>query len=550
MDNPSSGSGGPPPDEKNARSQFPQGPSAGSATPGGLTPPADRVAPYAGGGIWRPPVPEQYVPQPFPQPRPEQPGPAVPGLTFGLTSPAGFGDAPRTGGMLAASIILAISGCLSSLIFFAILAFGTLSPVIDILGATGIADMVIAVGLFRGSRTFRIWALLRAMGCVVIFALVIPYTDQVEASWTTSILQVGFAIGLMILLLGERTAGWRVAIGIAVVMLSFIGVVGVVVVRTLKTASASFGKEFQGYMSSDRAFVDDKEGVRLDLPVGWVLLGRSNPLVSAMHAKAVAYHPQSGSYAAVFIEPTTAHSYDLDSYLPQVLKERQEDAPGTVETSREPIYFAGMEGVRLHTRWSAGIASITGYSNVCGDIFNHYVLYGWCSELLYTKAYLAFQDLEGGFRLTKSLEDRLDERAIYLSKPMPYLSQSASRQLAEYLVKSHFSGADEEALGVQSMDSFVKLLPPSGQSRFNAIFQQALSSLSRDEAKAARADRNDMDLGVQLSDEDTEEFNDMMAHAFSSLPVDKMAQISQLSDSAIELGVNQRTPIMAPKEVR
>jgi hypothetical protein len=280
----------------------------------------------------------------------------------------------------------------------------------------------------------------------------------------------------------------------------------------------------------------------LDLPQGWVLLGRTNPLAQTMHAKAVAYHPQSGSYAAVFIEPTTAYWNDLDSYLPQVLRERQEDAPGTVETSREPINFAGMEGVRLHTRWSAGIASISGYSNVCGDIFNHYVLYGWCSELFYAKAYLAFQDLEKGFRLTKSIEDRLDERAVSLSATMPYLSQSGGRRLAEYLVKSHFSGQDQRVLGVRSMDSFVGLLPPSDRSRFNAIFQQALSSLSRDEAKFARADRNDIDLGVDLTEGETGEFTDMMARAFGSLPVDKMAQISQLADKAVELGVNQEIP--------
>jgi hypothetical protein len=532
MDNSSSGSDGPSPDQKNARAPVPEKPRGHSSLE------SDRAAPYAGSVGWRPPVPDQFAQPPFrPTYSEPPPPPPVPPLTFGLTPEGGFGDAPRTGGMLAASILLAISGFLSTFVFLIFLVFRRLSPVMDVLGVTGVADVVIAIGLFRGSRTFRIWALLRAVGCIVIFGLVVPLTHQVDASWPTAVLQIGLAIGLVILLLGERTSGWRIAAGIAVVLVSFVGAFGAGVVIALK--HASFGKQLQGYISKDRAFVDDADGVRLDLPPGWLLLGQTNPMTRVLRAKTVAYHPQSGSYAAVLIEPNSNPSDSLDSYVTLLLKSRLRPGLGMEETGREPINFAGMKGMRLYTRSSGGLLSIKGYTSVCGDTFNHYVLYGWCSAFLYDQSYRAFQGLEKNFHITKSVDDRLDGRAAVLIRAVPYLSQASARRLAEYTIKLHYNEDNGPGQVIKSLNAFVMLLPASDQARFNAIFQQAFSTLPPSEAKLARADREDLEHGIPLGTQEAYNFTEMMSRAFKGLPASRMAEITKLADKAVDLGLGE-----------
>jgi len=511
----------------------------GQTGSGGPDPESARAAAYAGAIGWKPPTPEEAASTQFYRPATDAPPAAVPGLTFGMTPIGGFGDAPRTGGMLAASILLLISGTLATLIFLAVLAFGRLSPIINVLGVTGVADIVVAVGLFRGSRTFRIWGLLRAIGCIVIFGLIGPLTGQVNASGPAILLQVGFAAGLVILLLGEKTSGPRIGLGVGVVVLCFFAAVAWGVVITLK--GASFGSGFRGYVSQDRAFVDEKNGVRLDLPTGWVLLGKNNPFVIAMRVNAICYHPQSGSYAAVLIDPTYGASQDLGPYITYLERSRFRPGPGMTETSREPITFAGLQGIRFHAKSAGGLVSISGYSDVCEDKFNHYVLYGWCTGLFYNRSYRAFQDLEKNFQITMNDDQRFQQRAVPLQEVMPYLSGQGAKRLAEYVFNLHRRSGDQGA-GIQAMDAFVGLLPTSDHARFYSIFNQALSSLPAQNAKLARADRQDLETGVELAPSEAVNFADMMSRAFASLSPDKRAQIEQLADAAIDAGIARYSP--------
>ena len=504
-------------------------------------PDAQRQAgPYAGpGGQSFPPPPSYALPPVYGAPPVNKEPAGAPGaLPLGLSLMGGSPAPERTSGMIAAGVILCVNGGITILLYLVLAAIGRTSPVVIVAGGAAVVDIVLAIGLFRGNRTFRIWALLRAVGCAVIFGVVFPISNPSSGSWTFAIFPVGLAIALVILVFGEHSSTLRVVAGVTIVLLSFVSMVGIVIFKAVKSLGLP-GTAYSRYALMERRFTDERSGVVLDLPVGWVLLSRDNPVLPASRAQAVVYHARSGSFAAIIIEPKITPS--LDSYVDNVVKARQRRAPDLVEERRETITFAGQEGRRLYTHWSTGVSAIRGYTDICGDAFDRYQLSGWCASFMYASAYREFEELAKGFRLTKSTEDKLADRTAILSREMPYLSESGTKDLALYLARTGVPFSDEAGGGLRTMDGFVQLLPPGSARQFELVMQQALSSLRGDQAKRVKADADDMRKGSATQD-GIDDYSGLVWRAFDNLPPNKKSQTTDLADKAISLGIAQNPP--------
>ncbi|HEY6333476.1 MAG TPA: hypothetical protein VI756_29400, partial [Blastocatellia bacterium] len=239
--------------------------------------------------------------------------------------------------------------------------------------------------------------------------------------------------------------------------------------------------------------------------------------------------------------PVDENASTPDAYVDTMFQSIRRMERQVEENGREPASLGGIDGIRVYTHQMVGIVTLAGYYTVCDDLFNHYVFSGVCADFLRSPALRAYQELMAGFRIIKSVDKVIAERADILSEVIPYLSAESSRQLALYLAKTHTSERHEQIGGLKTIDQFVGLLPSPDQTRFRAFSQQSLGALSSPERARLAADRSDLYNG-SLSDDGIEDYGGLASKAFNGLPAAARTQLSALADRAIKTGVSSQSP--------
>src|SRR5262245_7321345 len=118
----------------------------------------------------------------------------------------------RTTGRLAAAILLIVNAAMSLLLVLAVTLAGTKDPVSTFI-VRAFVDIFIAIGLLRGHQRFRGLALGRALIGAVFLGILIPIANGTVPSIVEGVLQIFFALGLVILLYGDRMSPIRIGAG-------------------------------------------------------------------------------------------------------------------------------------------------------------------------------------------------------------------------------------------------------------------------------------------------------------------------------------------------
>jgi len=153
----------------------------------------------------------------------------------------------------------------------------------------------------------------------------------------------------------------------------------------------------------DKQFVDRQARVRIDLPSGWVLLKRDNPLIppaDSKEAKMVALHQGSGCLAMLFVMDNITSQNYFDEFLANLKSEGRKNETNATELERHSVTFGGIGGRRAKLTvtdksGSTSILYITGAPNnkrfyfLTGEVESHYAEDGL----------RAFIDLEKSFSI-------------------------------------------------------------------------------------------------------------------------------------------------------
>ncbi|HKV41658.1 MAG TPA: hypothetical protein VJX67_20810, partial [Blastocatellia bacterium] len=334
----------------------------------------------------------------------------------------------RTGGMLAAAILLLINSAIG---FFGVW-INTLFGLHADRGAPGLTvflvDLLLAIGLFRAVERFRLYAIIRVAIGAVLLSIVVPILGNTGTLWVQAGVQALFAIGVIVMLLGQSQSGWRVAAGTFVVLFGWAGGFGWSFLGSFIPALRDSG--VARWSVPDRSYSDDQARIRLDLPKSWVRLSRANPYIADITgARAILYDRSSTCFAAVIVEPAYSRFSSADRYGDLVLEARKEHIPSVVETGRDSVNLGGLAGRRLYSQWALGMQRFNGFMALGGDSLNYYQLAGWCTASRSKQALAAFEELETGFKITKSADAMLDEQSAHLVTELPYLSVGAARKL-------------------------------------------------------------------------------------------------------------------------
>ena len=322
-------------------------------------------------------------------------------------------DSEPTPGMFAAGVLLIINGVMG-LLAIGLILLGQFPGVNEPRGfVVPIVDLIVAVGLIRGHEKYRKWGVARAVlgGGFLVFTTIAvtlnagsapPSFSEVSTDtvtgWFSILFQLVFCVGIASLLWGDWPSKLRVGIGVASVLIAWSGIITTTAVSGF-VANYNERAKLREYSIAASTFEDDGLGVSTKLPAGWILLRKDNPLVSLPDASMIAFHSDSGCFAALVVEPDVLGVVSSDSYLSLVLESRQKTMSNIKETGRVDVDFGGQQGRRLDTSWNIKGRSFRGFATVCKVGGSYYMLSGWCLSETFSKALPAFQSLSETFEV-------------------------------------------------------------------------------------------------------------------------------------------------------
>lgn len=328
----------------------------------------------------------------------------------------------RTPGMLVAGLLFLALGLVEALAIAATLVDQEYTPrgALFELVFSAIADLVLAIGLFRGNQRFRGWGLARAVLGSAFIALELVTSSAFAFQWTSAGFELLMCAGIAALLAGESPSKFRVWAGAAAVLVAWSGIITVGFVSGLmgnqepavvtddsspfdmvssRGRSARMRSELDGYRLPAAAFEDDTLGVSLRLPRGWTLLVPNNPIVYMPEATAIAVHEESGSLATFVVEAKGREIPSLESYLGMSLIHRAKTEPSMKQLGIDELHFGGQRALRARSTWTSDGHEFRGSLTVCEAGSSYYALTVWTNEKNWTDAFLAFESLENAFQI-------------------------------------------------------------------------------------------------------------------------------------------------------
>jgi hypothetical protein len=227
----------------------------------------------------------------------------------------------------------------------------------------------------------------------------------------------------------------------------------------------------------------------------------------------------------------------LDAYLDLVLQGRKKTIPSMAETNRESATLAGLPARRMYSHWETEGLTLTGFSTVCSDSFYFYLLTGWCLNSGFTRAFSAFRELEKGFRITKSYDERLEDLVGPLIEQYPYISMTGAKVLGEAILSEHMTVLQAQRFGFDTVNRGRELLPRLDREQQENIMEKAFSFLTASEVDRFISYRERTLKGEDLTDAERADAASVTKAALSNLSAAARARVQALGDKAVCLAL-------------
>lgn len=189
-------------------------------------------------------------------------------------------------------------------------------------------------------------------------------------------------------------------------------------------------RQVREWATPDRRFSDDALGVSVELPPGWLILKKGNPLVAAPpEARLVLAEPRAGAFAYFVSDSPARGLASLDEYLSRFLQSRRKLQPSLRELSRSDASVGRMSGRKASASWEAGGTRYRDVSVVWRDGWVYFALAAWAPEASAARATRPMEALEAGFSTNGVLAARLQQAIDKVTQEIPQLTAPAAELL-------------------------------------------------------------------------------------------------------------------------
>ncbi len=131
----------------------------------------------------------------------------------------------------------------------------------------------------------------------------------------------------------------------------------------------------------DRRMADPSLGLAFEVPRGWVILKKDNPIVKApADARVVVAQPRSGGFAYLVAESSPRAIANLDQYLDRLLAERRKTVPALKELGRTDTLVGPVSGRKSSGTWDDGGVKQRDMAVAWKDGWVYFGLVSWIPE--------------------------------------------------------------------------------------------------------------------------------------------------------------------------
>ncbi|HKC14315.1 MAG TPA: GYF domain-containing protein [Vicinamibacteria bacterium] len=397
---------------------------------------------------------------------------------------------------------------------------------------TALVLLVLGLCLVRGwewgRKLVRFAVLLVAVGMFPLMGILVAQGVRGPALLAAGSAWVVFS-GLFALLAGADLAWPKAVLAILVILA---GGTGIVYFGYAPETEAR--RQVQDWVTPDRAFTDDTLGVSFQVPPGWRILKKDNPLVAAPpDARLALAQPRLGGFGFFVAESSPSGVASLDQYLNQLQAARRRSVPSLRETGRSDVAVGRLGGRKAVGTWDKEGVRYADQAAVWKDGWVYFALVEWLPEGSPSPPEHELDVLLAGFKTNGVFAEKLQQAVQNVTLAVPHLSPTAAEML---MGQSQARVLEPDQAFRRALDAAARALPTFSKddtqdfAQITAATYAALSPQERNRL-ATYVERV---RGRQLtSSEDDREMSRLMKAAVLRLPAAKRERLQALYEQAI-----------------
>jgi hypothetical protein len=336
--------------------------------------------------------------------------------------------------------------------------------------------------------------------------------------------------------LADPVPGWLKA-GL---FLLVVGGAGFGIVRFGYAPETDDQRQVREWTTPDRHYSDATLGVAFDVPRGWVLLKKDNPVYTPPAEAKVAFaNPRLGGFGYFIAESAPAGIASVNQYLDHSFQTRRKATPSLKEASREEAAVGALKGQKAVAGWEAGGTRYRDLTTVWKDGWVYYALVRFVPE----GPSVTDGDLEAlteGVSTTGTLGGRLQTAVQNVTLEIPHLSPAAAEIL---MGQSEARVLEPDQAFRRAFDALGRALPTwtAAESKELAqILNGVYVSLSSKDRGRLGSWVERVRSGQMTSPEDDKEMCQLMKGSVLRLPAMRRGRLQALFDKAILANVASR----------
>jgi hypothetical protein len=395
-------------------------------------------------------------------------------------------------------------------------------------------NVIVAFGLSRGGDGWRTFACVRAgLGLLLGFGYAVEGRSGTYYGWLNAL----WCIGFLVLLCGKATSRRRI-IGTTLVAGGQVAVFAYLLVGTI-LPEYRVRWQIQAYSELTSKVADENLGYTVNIPSGWTVLKKDNPILKLPDAKVVAVNVRNGAFVAFLAEPAFADLRSPDDYLDQIEKTFTTGTSSQFrELRRTNTMLDGTIGRRAEALWQEAGEEYHGVFLVVRRGWFYYSLRGWSAKAFRSKAEASFSEMQAAVKISADPSDKFTDGFLKgLRSNNPLISQETGRRLVEAAMARSYTMMDIRQLIETAVEKGRPGLTRVEQGELDALYARAFTTLPDQEYRNLLSYYDKVNAGQKTDPTEAQTAEKLVLKGVRNLPESVQIRFQAIFSKMVEQGL-------------
>jgi hypothetical protein len=296
--------------------------------------------------------------------------------------------------------------------------------------------------------------------------------------------------------------------------------------------------EIRSYAVSDRTYVDEPLGLRVELPDGWVQLRPDSPFFHAPTARLRVAHPRLGAFGRLSAQVTRGPR-TLDTLLDRAIEDWRLFAAGLQEQGRSDVSVSGTPARKAAVSWSTEGQALIGTALVWRDGWNDFALLVWGPAPAANAVNTATDALVSHLQMGGVAAARIRAAADGVASAIPELSRASVEALVEDRLAAGQPAEDLPQASIRVVSRGLRALTSQESQEMGAIYAQVYKPLKEKERTRLAAWLSQVRSGAAVPPEEGQAMRQVLTDGILALPEDLRGRLQALNDHAVTAALAQ-----------